>query len=286
MTELFVYGYQIFFSVGIFILISLGLAIIFGMMKVINLAQGEFIMLGAYFCLFTTQYGVNFWIAVALSGLGVGLFGILVERLLIQFLYGRIMDTMLATWGLSLFMVGLVTTVFGPQEAGVPAQMGKFQIGEYSFSEYNITLIFVAFALLAGTFALWRYTSYGMIVRSVMQNPKMSAALGVDTRKYYMLTFGFGSAITGIAGAMLAPIVGNQPTMGSFYVAKAFVTVISGGELPLVGTLLASTLFGAADGILAFATTQVLGEIGVLLIAIVLLRLLPEGITGRSAGGR
>lgn len=286
MNEAIIYLYQIGFSVGIFILISLGLAIIFGMMRVINLAQGEFIMLGAYLCLLATSLGLHFWLAVIAASLGVGAFGILVERLLIQFLYGRIMDTLLATWGLSLFMVGLVTTVFGPQEAGVEAQLGLFWIGEYSISQYNLLLIFLAFLMLALTGCLWRFTKFGLIVRGTMQNPGMSAALGINTKKYYMLTFGLGSALTGFAGAVLAPIVGTQPTMGVFYVAKAFITVIAGGELPLLGVMLASAVFGATDGIISFLTTQVVGEIVVLLVAIVLLRMLPQGITGRIRGGK
>lgn len=285
MNVLIIYLYQIAFSLGIFVLISLGLAIIFGMMKVINLAQGEFIMLGAYLCLFATQVGIPFWLAVILASLGVGAFGILVERLLIQFLYGRIMDTLLATWGLSLLMVGLVTTIFGPQEAGVEAQLGKFTVGDYSIATYNLVLIALAFLMLLLTFCLWRYTNFGLVVRGTMQKPKMAAALGINTKYYYMLTFGYGSALTGFAGAVLAPIVGNQPTMGTFYVAKAFVTVITGGELPLMGTLLASSVFGATDGLVSFVSTQVVGEICVLVVAIVLLRLLPQGITGRIRWG-
>ncbi len=280
MNEFIIYLYQVGFTFGIFVLISLGLAIIFGMMRVINLAQGEFIMLGAYMCLFITQAGVNFWIAAVAAGLAVGVFGIIVERVLIQFLYGRIMDTLLATWGLSLFMVGMVTTVFGPQEAGVEAQLGKIWVGEYSIPEYNLVLIALALLLLALTFCLWRFTRYGLVVRGTMQNPNMAAALGVNTKLCYMLTFGFGAALTGFAGAVIAPIIGNQPTMGSFYVAKAFITVISGGELPLLGTLYASGIFGLTDGIVSYLTTQVVGEISLLLVAIILLRLLPKGITG------
>lgn len=286
MDEVIIYLYQIAFSIGIFVLISLGLAIIFGMMGVINLAQGEFIMLGAYFCLFATQVGMPFWMAVIAASLGVGVFGIIVERLLIQFLYGRIMDTLLATWGLSLFMVGLVTTVFGAQETGVQVNFGLIQVGEYSISQYNLVLIFLAFLMLALTGCLWRFTKFGLIVRGTMQNPNMSAALGVNTKKYFMLTFGLGSALTGFAGAVIAPIVGNQPTMGVFYVAKAFITVIAGGELPLLGTMLASMIFGATDGIISFVSTQVVGEIIVLLVAIVLLRILPRGITGHLWKGK
>lgn len=285
MHDVLIYAYQVLFSIAIFILISLGLAIIFGMMRVINLAQGEFIMLGAYVCLVITQAGINFWFAALLAAVAVGIFGILVERLLIRFLYGRIMDTLLATWGLSLLMVGLVTTIFGPQEAGVEVHLGKVQLGSFSIASYNLVLIAVAFLMLALVFCLWRYTRFGLVVRGTMQNRAMASALGLNTRRIYMLTFGLGAALTGLAGALLAPLVGNQPTMGTFYIAKAFITVIAGGHLPLSGTLYASSVFGATDGIVSYATTQVLGEIGVLLIAIVLLRLLPSGITGRLRRG-
>jgi len=277
--------YQVLFAVSLFILISLGLAIIFGMMRVINLAQGEFIMLGAYSCLWFTTLGVNFWLSALLSGLTVGIFGIIVERCLIRFLYGRIMDTLLATWGLSLLMIGLVTTVFGPQEAGVEVSLGKLDFGDFSVGYYNLLLIGTAAGLLVLTYMLWKYTQFGLVVRGTMQNPAMASALGVNTGMYYMLTFGLGSGITGLAGALIAPLVGNQPTMGGFYVAKAFITVISGGSAPLTGTLLASAIFGTTDGIISYATTQVIGEICVLLAAIVLLRLLPSGITGRLGGG-
>lgn len=285
MTVALIVLYQVVFSISLFILISLGLAVIFGMMRVINLAQGEFIMLGAYVCLWLTGLQINFWLAALLSGVLVGVFGIIVERVLIRFLYGRIMDTLLATWGLSLLMIGLVTTIFGPQEAGVEVHMGKLDLGDFSISVYNLVLIAASAGLLVFTYLLWRYTKFGLIVRGTMQNPGMSAALGINTDKYYMLTFGFGSAVTGLAGALIAPLVGTQPTMGSFYVAKAFITVISGGSVPLMGTLYASSIFGLADGIISFTTTQVVGEISVLLVAIVLLRFLPSGITGRFGRG-
>ncbi len=280
MIELTIYAYQVVFSLSIFVLISLGLSIIFGMMRVINLAQGEFIMLGAYMCLVFTRLGIGFWPSACLSALVVGAFGIIVERTLIRFLYGRLMDTLLATWGLSLFMVGMVTTVFGPQEAGVDAQLGKIQLGEYSIAEYNLAVIGISFLLLGGIYALLTYTRFGVVVRGTMQNPAMAEALGVNSRFIYMTTFGLGSALTGLAGALLSPIVGNQPTMGILYVAKAFITVISGGALPLTGTLYASGIFGATDGIVSYLSTQVVGEICVLLAAMVLLRVLPEGITG------
>ncbi len=279
------YLYLVLFSLGLFVLISLGLAVIFGLMRVINLAQGEFIMLGAYVCALSSNRGVPLWLAFLIAALAVGLFGILVERLVIRWLYGRIIDTLLATWGLSLFLVGGITTLFGPQSESVGAALGSVSIGTTTISLYNLIIIAMAFAMLAATWALFSFTRFGLIVRGTMQNPTMASALGVPRDRIYMLTFGLGSALTGLAGAVLVPIVGVAPTMGVFFVAKAFITVISGGPLPLLGTLSASALFGTIDGITGFVVGSVAGEISVLLLAILLLRMLPLGITGRLRRG-
>ena len=285
MDEVGIFAFQIGYSFAIFILISLGLAIIFGMMRVINLAQGEFLMLGAYVCLFATKAGIDLWLAMLVSAVAVGLFGAVVERVLIRWLYGRIIDTLLATWGLSMLLVGVVTTLFGPQGEGVESGLSAVQMGVYRISEYDLVLICLAIGLLIGTTCLWRFTRFGLIVRGTMQNAPMAGSLGVNTGLVYTATFAFGSALTGLAGAAIAPIAGIAPTMGIIYVAKAFITVISGGHFPLVGTMSASALFGTIDGVMGFVTTTVVAQIIVLLAAILLLRLLPLGITGRMKKG-
>lgn len=277
--------YLIAFSMALLVLISLGLAVIFGLMRVINLAQGEFIMLGAYACVVATGAGASLWLAFVVAAAATGLFGVLVERLLIRHLYGRILDTLLATWGLSLFLVGGITTLFGPQAASVAAPLGSVTLGGVAVPLYNLVLIALAFGLLAAMWALFRLTALGLIVRGTMQNPTMASALGVDRSKVYMLTFGLGAGLTGLAGAVLVPITGVSPTMGVFFVAKAFITVISGGHLPILGTLSASALFGTIDGVVSYHASSVVGEICVLLVAIILLRLLPVGITGRMRQG-
>lgn len=285
MQHLASYVYLIGYSFAIFVLISLGLAVIFGMMRVINLAQGEFLMLGAYVCVEAVGAGLPLWLAVIAAGLAVGAFGIVVERLIIRFLYGRILDTLLATWGLSLFLIGGVTILYGPQSVSVGATLGNFQLGDISYSVYSLVVIAAAVLLLVGTYALWRFTRFGLIVRGTMQNAGMAAAMGINTGLVYMLTFGFGSALTGLAGALLVPIVGASPQLGLSYIAKAFITVISGGPLPLLGTSAASGLFGAIDGIVSYESSTVVSEVAVLLVAIVLLRMLPLGITGRLRRG-
>ena len=285
MEQAIIILYQIIFSLAFLVLISLGLAVIFGMMRVINLAQGEFMMLGAYCCSTAVHRGLNLFAAFLLAGMAVGLFGIVVERLLIRFLYGRIIDTLLATWGLSLFMVGGVTMIMGPTTESISAPFGNLDIGQYGIPAYSMVLIALAAGLLVLTYLLLRYTRAGLIARGTMQNPTMAAALGVSPSTVYMLTFGFGSALTGLAGAIMAPLSGVSPPMGAFFIAKAFITVITGGSMVLLGTISAASLFGSIDGVVSYLTTSVVGEVSVLLVAIVLLRLLPLGITGRLTRG-
>jgi branched-chain amino acid transport system permease protein len=278
---------QVLYAIASLALISVGLAIIFGMMRVINLAHGEFLMLGAYTTVFTTNAGLNIWVAMlVVSPLVVGAIGVAVERGIIRFLYGRMVDTMLATWGLSLFIIGLITTIFGNTANGVPAPLGSFSIGDYRASYYSIVLIVIAAALMVAVYLVLRFTRFGLVARATMQNPNMASALGISPPRIYMATFGIGAAVSGLAGGVLAPISGIIPVMGAAYIAKAFITVVSGGASILAGTLAASTLFGLINQVATFGTTPVFGEVALFISAIVLLRALPQGITGRFFKGR
>lgn len=274
---------QIVYGIANLVLISLGLAIIFGMMRVINLAHGEFLMLGGYTVVISTNQGVNIWFAMlVLAPLVVGIIGVLVERLLIQFLYGRMVDTLLATWGLSLLFVGLVTSIFGAQTATtISPPLGAIQIGDYSSSAYELFLIAVTVVLLLMVYAVLKLTKLGLVARATMQNDDMASALGVSTKRIYMITFGLGAAVSGLAGGLLAPVTGVLPSIGATYIAKAFITVISGGASILAGTTAASILLGGINGIMAFLTGPTLGEVALLAAAIILIRLMPTGITGR-----
>ncbi|WP_131118109.1 branched-chain amino acid ABC transporter permease [Lichenihabitans psoromatis] len=279
-------GLNVLSGIASLVLISLGLAIIFGMMRIINLAHGEFLMLGAYATVVSTNLGVNVWIAMlVVSPIFVGLVGLLIERTLIRFLYGRLVDTMLATWGLSLFIVGLITTIFGNTIKGVPTPLGGFQVGAYRSDLYTLVLAFVALALLVAVVVVMRFTRFGLIARATMQNPNMASALGVNPTRIYMLTFGIGAAVTGLAGGLLAPVSGVSPTMGSAFIAKAFITVVGGGASILAGTASAAMLFGFINQLGSYFTTPVFGEVILLVAATVLIRILPEGITGRFFKG-
>jgi branched-subunit amino acid ABC-type transport system permease component len=275
-------GIEFVYTIASLTLISLGLAVIFGMMRIINLAHGEFLVLGSYAAILAVRYGVNIWIAcLVVAPLVVGAIGLVVERLVMRFLYGRIVETMLATWGLSLFIVGALTTAFGDTTEGISAPLGPVTIGAYQTSGYSLFVIAFTAVVLGAVYLLLRFTRFGLFARGTMQDPDMASALGVRVPKVYALTFALGSALAGLAGGILAPVTGVFPTIGGSYIGRAFVTVISGGSSILAGTLSASTLLGTVGQIGTFATNQVFGEVALSLTAIVLIRFLPQGITSR-----
>lgn len=277
---------QIAGAVGNLALISVGLAVIFGMMRVINLAHGEFIMLGGFAAIFSVQAGVNIWLAMlVIAPLSVAILGVVVERLVMRRLYGRMVDTMLASWGLSLLLIGLATTFFGNRVAGIAAPVGSFRIGDYSLGAYDFVLAGIVLVVFAGGYAVLRFTRVGLIARATMQNREMASSLGIEPSRVYAITFAIGSALSGLAGGLLAPISGVLPTMGVAYVAKAFITVITGGASVITGTALSSTLLGSINTVSTFVTTPVLGDVALLLAATIFLRLLPTGITGRIFKG-
>ncbi|TNE38254.1 MAG: branched-chain amino acid ABC transporter permease [Alphaproteobacteria bacterium] len=269
------------------VLISAGLAIVFGMMKVINLAHGEFMMMGGYATITAVHLGVNIYVAMlVIAPLVVGLIGLVVERLVIRYLYGRLVDTMLATWGLSLFFVGGVTMIFGNTTTGISTPIAGVSVGDYQINGYNFFIIIVAALLVLAIWLVLKGTRIGLIARGTMQRADMADALGYSPDRIYMATFFAGSAISGLAGAVLAPLVGLVPSSGGNYIAKAFITVIAGGPSVIAGLLSSSTIFGVVNQFFTFAISPVFGEVALLVAAVILLRLLPQGITSRFFRGK
>lgn len=275
-------GVQVVYAIASLFLISVGLAIIFGMMGVINFAHGEFLMLGGFAFILSVRAGVNFWLAMfVVAPLCVAVLGMLVERLVIRHLYGRVVETILATWGLSLLFIGLASVLFGYHQMGVSPPLGAVRIGQYQEGGYTFFVIGVAVAVGIGLYLLLRYTPFGLIARGTMQNAGMAGALGVNVKRVYSVTFGIGAALSGLAGAVLAPLTGVMPVSGLTYISKAFTTVILGGALPLAGAVSSSTLLGIVNQVFTFVSTPVVGEVMLLVTAVILLRVLPSGITGR-----
>jgi branched-subunit amino acid ABC-type transport system permease component len=270
---------SVVYGIATLILLALGLAVIFGMMRVINLAQGEFLMLGAYTVIVGVQVGLGLWLSIALAPVLVGLVGLAIERAVIQFLYGRMLDTMLATWGLSLVLVGAVTLLLGPTTEGIATPLGSFQIGQYSVATYKVFVIAMAVVLLALTYGLFHFTRFGLIARATMQSPRMVAAAGVNPSLVYMGTFAFGAALAGLAGAIMAPLTGVVPTLGLAFIGKIFITVIVGGPAVFIGTISAASLLGFVETIVSFVSSPIFGQVAMLALAMVVIRILPEGIS-------
>ena len=287
MDLFFIILVEILYAIASLALISAGLAVVFGMMKVINFAHGEFMMLGGYTTITAVNLGINVFVAMLIiAPLIVGVIGLIVERLIIRHLYGRLVDTMLATWGLSLLLVGIVSTIFGNTTTSITTPISGFAVGDYQVNGYNFFIISIAAILLVAMSVLLKTTRLGLIARGSMQHSETAAALGYSPNLVYMATFFCGSALTGLAGAVFAPLVGLVPTSGSAYLAEAFITVVAGGPALIVGLLSSATIFGAINQIVTFASTPVLGEVAILIAAVIILRLIPQGITSRFFQGR
>lgn len=268
-------------AIGLLIVVSIGLAVIFGLMGIINLAHGEFLMMGAYAQLTFVGMGVNFWLALPMSAVTVGLIGLVLERLLIRFLYGRLIDTMLATWGLSLILVQVAVLVFGPTSEGFTPPLGTLRIGEGSLPAYRLVIVAFAIIMCGLTYVVLTRTKYGVLARAASQLPTTAAAIGINAGRINMYTFGFGAALSGLAGAVITPLTAIVPTMGAGYIASAFMAVLVGGALPVTGLVAAGTGLGAINSVVTSLTNTLIGQTALLVAAVALLRLFPRGLSSK-----
>ena len=272
--------YQFGDAAAFLVLCASGLAIIFGMMGVINLAHGEFIMAGAYMTVTVARHGVPLPLAIPCGALFAGLLGILLERLVIRHLYGRPLDTIVATWGISLIASQGTLIVLGPSLADISTPLGSVQFGALSYSVYRFVLMAAAALILGGLYLLFTFTRFGVLARATIQVPQMAEALGVDTRLIYSLTFGIGAALAGATGGLYAPTMTLVPTMGSQFIIEAFVTVVAGGNDVFLGTAPAGVILGFVRASMTTWQGQLAGQIGLLFAVIVVIRVLPRGISG------
>jgi len=271
MDIVIIFVIQILYSIAVLALISFGLALVFGMMRVINLAHGEFLTLGAYAAIFSVKAGINLWVAALLvAPLAVGAWSFIVERLLIRFLYGRLVYTMLATWGLSLAMAGAMTMIFGTTTEGISADMGAVAVGSYQASNYSLILIMIAIVVALIVAWILFGSASGRVARAAMENQEMTQAFGYPIKRIYMMTF--------IAGGILAPTTGISPYSGGTWIADAFITVITGGTAPVLGTLASAGVLGLVSSTVSFLFSSALGGVALLVAALILLRILPTGI--------
>jgi len=272
--------YQYADTVSFLILSAIGLIIIFGMMGVINLAHGEMMMVGAYTTSFAYYSGIHLIISVILGGLVTSVFGILLERLIIRRFYGQLLSSLVATWGLSLLLSQGALLAFGPQIKTVPTPMGFFSVGELSFSNYRVFLFIFSIFLIIGVWSIFNWTRFGLQARATMENPKMAKALGVNTHRIYALTFGLGAGLAGIAGGLFALTATIGPFYGQSYTPQAFITVVVGGIANIFSGLIASAFsLAAVKTAFVFQYNILIGHVSMLIIAIISIRMMPEGIS-------
>ena len=266
---------------GAFLLLSaLGLIVILGMMNIINLAHGELMMLGAYTATIVVQRGVPFALAVPLAFLVVALFGIILERLVVRRFYGRELGALVVTWGISLILSQGTLLLLGPFMPSIQIPGGSVAVGQYSFSDYWLILIALTAAIVAVLWWVYNRTHFGLQARATMQNAAMARALGVNTDRVYMLTFGLGAGLAGVSGALLAPTTSIAPFMGQQFVAPAFITVVVGGATNVItGALGSSLILSLVRTPVGFLFGAFLGLVALLLAALIIIRLMPDGIS-------
>jgi urea transport system permease protein len=275
---------------SVLLLAAIGLAITFGVMGVINMAHGEMVMLGAYTTfvvqeVIRTRYPALFdyslFIAVPLAFLVAGAIGIAIERSIIRFLYGRPLETLLATWGLSLVLQQAVRTMFGPtnREVGNPSWMsGAFELGQMTITYNRMWILCFTLAVFAILLAMLRFTALGLAMRAVTQNRRMAASMGIHTSRVDALTFGLGSGIAGIAGVALSQIDNVSPNLGQSYIIDSFMVVVFGGVGNLWGTLVGAFTLGIANKFLEPVAGAVLGKIAILVLIILFIQKRPRGL--------
>jgi urea transport system permease protein len=275
---------------SVLLLAAIGLAITFGVMGVINMAHGEMVMLGAY-TTFVVQdvirstnpalFDYSLLIAVPLAFLVAGFVGVLIERTIIRFLYGRPLETLLATWGLSLILQQAVRSAFGPtnREVGNPSWMsGAFELGQITITYNRLWILCFTLAVFALLLLMLRFTALGLEMRAVTQNRRMAASMGIATSRVDALTFGLGSGIAGIAGVALSQIDNVSPNLGQSYIIDSFMVVVFGGVGNLWGTLVGAFTLGIANKFLEPVAGAVLGKIAILVLIILFIQKRPRGL--------
>jgi urea transport system permease protein len=274
---------------SIWLIAALGLTIIYGTAGVINMAHGEFVMLGAYSSYMLQSYvGLPFFLCMPASFLIVGAVGLLLERGLIRYLYKRPLDTLLATWGVSLVLMQGVRLIFGsdPKYLAVPEIFtSNFQLGFVNISVFRVVVLLITIALVVVTWLLMYRTRFGMQVRAVMQNKEMAASFGINASRVYMLTFAFGAGLAGIAGSLFGVLNIVLPTMGANYVVQAFLVVVVGGGT-LAGSIAAGGATGELQSIFAYFTNDTFARFVLFVLIVVFLRFRPQGLFAPAAARR
>lgn len=269
----------------IFVLLAIGLSLIFGLLTVVNFAHGSLYMLGAYFGVFVYGVTKNFWLSLVIAPLMVGTVGLLIERFLIRRLYGRSPDDpLLLTFGLSLIIVEGVRIIWGKIGLTLdpPKALGTaVNLGFMNFPAYRLFVIAVTVAVLVAIWLFLERTNVGLIIRAGSRDPLMVRALGIDLSRIWLLVFGIGTGLAGLAGILAGPMRGVYAEMGVTMVIESFVVIVVGGMGSLVGAVVAGLLMGQVVGLTTYFAPA-LAEIMVFIAMAVVLLVRPSGLFGEA----
>ncbi len=271
---------------AVYVLVALGLSLIFGMLTVVNFAHGAFFMVGAYMGVWLFAQTGNFWVCLVLVPLGVGAIGMLTERFLVRPLYGRGIDyPLLLTFGLSIMFVEIVRMIFGLN--GIPFSTprgltGAVNIGIGHFPLYRLFLIGATAVIVALLYYFIEKTSYGLIIRAGARDPQIVRVLGIDVSKIWLIVFGIGTGIAGLSGILSAPLQSVTPEMGVSLLADAFVVTVVGGMGSLTGAVVAGVMVGVVVSLTSLVSPEA-GRVSIFILMAVVLLVRPQGLFGRSS---
>ena len=279
---------------SVLLLVALGLAVTYGAMGIINMAHGEMVMIGAYVAVLSNIWlGANLLLAIPLAFIVTALIGLLIERIVVRRLYGRLLDTLLATWGIAILLQQAIRLEFGLsffgihieglgsglQNLPVPATLqGTVGLLGVELNAYRIFIVGMTALLAAATWYVMYRTALGMKVRAIIRNPQMAEACGIDVKRTNAITFALGSGLAGVAGVLMAGFKTVAPDMGATMVVDGFMVVVTGGVGSLLGTIAASGLLGEFNALVAMVSNDIIGRAAVFAVVICVILLKPAGL--------
>jgi branched-chain amino acid transport system permease protein len=283
MVDTIRFAFDMLSFVSVMILIVLGLGVIASMMGIFNFAHGEFLLLGAYTAFLVTELGFNAWWSIAFAPIVVGVVGLILERIIIRRLYAAPVMAILGTYAVGLIIRETVRALLGGHYKSVPEPWpGFFTISEVDFSIWRSFIIATTIVVILGSWAFLTRTSTGLMIRGSLDNPMLARACGISTARLYALTFAFGSALAGLAGALIVPLYQLSADMGVRFLIQGFLAVLLGGAGTLGGPVLGAAAVGTLIAGLPWIVTPVLADPLSFAAALVIVKLHPQGLISRG----
>lgn len=276
-------GFNILSFTSIIVLVVLGLGVIASMMGIFNFAHGEFMLLGGYTAYLFNLWGLPVWLGIVAAPFVVAIVGVVLERTIIHRFYAAPIIAMLGTYAIGVVIRESVRGLIGGLYHQVPEPLiGFFNFGDISFSKWRVVVIIVTILVVAGSYLLLTRTSFGLRVRAALENPELARASGISTSQIYAVTFAFGAALAGLAGAMMVPLFTLYADMGVRFLIQGFLAVMLGGIGTFEGPVLGSGIIGIMTAGLPHVVNPVLADVLVFVIAIAIVKLRPAGLLSKG----